>query len=150
MGFADYLTRNHSGKPTPESEDNKKFGINTIHEMKHACLKHRIEPNNAVKLTGCHTYLLESKQIEQNDVTHDKQNTRSKEHAFCLYTLKNKLPLTAQNFVSLVNPQLIAITARQNPNRNTFEIQIKKRKRGPNKKYTIWTNTRPQINSQEI
>ena len=77
---------------------------------------------------------MERKQIEEKDFTHDKQNTLSKEHDFCLNTLKNKLPLTAQNFASFENPQLIAITARQNLSINTFEIQIKKRKRAPNKK----------------
>ena len=77
---------------------------------------------------------MEREQIEQNDVTHDKQNTRSKEHAFCLNTLKNKLTLTTPNFASFEKPQLMAITTRQNPYRNTFEIQIKKRKRAPNKK----------------
>ena len=60
MGFTDYLSRNPSGKPTPESEDFKKFVINTIHEIKHAWLKHIIEPTNTVKPTGYHNHLLES------------------------------------------------------------------------------------------
>ena len=48
-GFADYRSRNPSGKPTPESEDDEKFVINTIKEIKHAWLKHIIEPTNTVK-----------------------------------------------------------------------------------------------------
>ena len=48
MGFADYLSRNSSRKPSTESEDDEKFVIITINETKHEWLKHTIEPNNIV------------------------------------------------------------------------------------------------------
>ena len=155
MGFADYLSRNPSGKPSPESEHDEKFAKNTINEIKHSWLKHTMKPNNDVKPTGYHNQSVERKQIEQNDVTHDKEHTQSEQHSFCLNTAKSKSPLTAQNFNSLNNTQLIAITTRNNPNRNTFDIEIKKRKRAPNKKMSkteIHPSPliiHPQINSQE-
>ena len=44
IGFAYYLSRNSSGKPTTESdEDEELFVVNTIQEIKHALLKHLIE-----------------------------------------------------------------------------------------------------------
>ena len=134
MGFADYLSRNLSEKPSPESKDDEKFVTNTINEIKHARLKHTFKPNNNVKPTDYHNQSVERKQTEQNDVTHDKENTQREQHAFCFNAAKSKLPLTAQNFNSLNNTQLIAITTRNNPYRNTFDIEIKKRKRAPNKK----------------
>ena len=134
MGFADYLRRNPSGKPSPESEDDKKFVINIIHEIKHACLKHIIEPSDNVKPTGSHNQLAERKQLEHNDVTHAKENTLIEQHAFCINTAKNKSLITEQNSNLHNNTKLIAITTRNNPNRNTFEIKIKKRKGAPNKK----------------
>ena len=155
MGFADYLSRNPSWKPAPGSEDDEKIVINTTNEMKHPCLKHIIKPNNMVKQTGYHNQPVERKQIEQNDVTHDKEKTKSEQNAFCLNTAKNKSLLTAQNFNSLNNTKLIAFTTRNNPNRNTFVIEIKKRKRAPNKKYPNWIYIpaliiiHPQINKEE-
>ena len=133
MGFADYLSRNPSGKASPESEDDEKFVINTIQETKHARLKHTMKPSEIAKPTGNYNQLAESKQLEYNDVTHAKENTLSEQHAFCLNTAKNKLRSIEQNSNSL-NTKLIAITTRNNPNKNTFDIEIRKTKRAPNKK----------------
>ena len=129
MGFADYLSRNPSGKPSSESEDDQKFVINTIHEIKHI-----FKPSEIVKPTCNHSQLAERKQLEHNDVTHAKENTLIEQHAFCLNTAKNKSLITEQNSNSHNNTKLIAITTRNHPNRNTFDIKIKKRKRAPNKK----------------
>ena len=84
MGFADYLSRNPSGKLIPESVDDKKFVKIPIHEIKHAWLKHVIEPTNSVKSTGHYNHLLERKQTEQNDVTHNKQRSAVKSTLFAL------------------------------------------------------------------
>ena len=89
MGFVDYLSRNPSGKLSPESEDDEKFIINTIHEIKHVWLKDIIKPSDIVKSTGSHNQLAERKQLEHNDVTHAKENTLIEQHAFCLNTTKN-------------------------------------------------------------
>ena len=140
MGFADYLRRNPSGKASPESEDDEKYVINTIQEIKHAWLKHTIKQSELVKPTGISNQLAERKQLEHNDVTHAKANTLNEQHAFCLNTAKNKLHSIEQNLNSH-NSKLIAITTRNNPNKNTFDIEIRKRKRAPNKKLL-------QMNSQ--
>ena len=63
-----------------------------------------------------------------------KKFTLNEQHALCLNTDKNNLLLPDQYFNSINSTQLIAITTRRNPNRNTFDIEIKKRKRAPNKK----------------
>ena len=134
MGFEDYLSRNPSGKLSPESEDDEKFVINTIHEIKHAWLKHILNPSGIVKPTSNHNHSAERKQLEHSDVTHAKENTLNEQHAFCLNIAKNKSHLTERNFNSINHTQLIAITTRNNPNRYTFDIKNKKRKRDPNKK----------------
>ena len=134
MGFADYLSRNPSGKPSPESDDDKKIVINTIREIKHAWLKHIIKPSDIVRPTGSHNQLAERKQLEHNDVTHAKENTLIEQHAFFLNTAKKKSLITEQNSNTHNNTKLIPITTRNNPKRNTFEIKIKKRKRAPKKK----------------
>ena len=133
MGFAVYLSRNPSVKASPESEDDEKFVINTIQEIKHAWIKHTIKPSEIAKPTGNYNQLVERKQLEYNDVTHAKENTLSEQHVFCLNTAKNKLRIIEQNSNSL-NTKLIAITTRNNPNKNTFDIEIRKTKRAQNKK----------------
>ena len=131
MGFADYLSRNPSGKASSESEDEEK--INTNQEIKHAWLKHTINPSEIVKPTGNYNQWAERKQLERNDVTHAKANTLNEQHAFCLNTAKNKLHSIEQKLISHKS-KFIANTTRNNPNKNTFDIEIRKRKRAPNKK----------------
>ena len=111
MVFADYLCRNPSGKPTPENEDDEKFVINTMQEIKHAWLKHIIEPTGILKPSGKSIQSKDqsSPQNEQNDVIDNKQNTLTKEHAFCHNSLKNKSLRATQTFTPNGNSQLIAI-----------------------------------------
>ena len=66
MGFADYLSRNPSGKSKPENENDEKFVVNTIPEIKHAWLKHIIEPTGILKITG---KIIQSKDSTQNEQT---------------------------------------------------------------------------------
>ena len=94
LGFADYLSRYPSGKPSPDSEDDEKFVINTIHEKKHAWLKHIINPSGTEQPTGNHNHSTERKQLEHNDVTHAKENTVNEQHALCPNTVKNKSQLS--------------------------------------------------------
>ena len=110
MGFADFLSRNPSGKFSPESEEDEKFVINTINEIKHAWLKHLLNPSGIVKPTVNHNHSAESKQLEHNDVTYAKENTLNEQHTFCLNTAKNRSHLTEQNFNSFKNTQLFAIS----------------------------------------
>ena len=82
MGFADYLSRHPSGSPTPINEDDEKFVINLIEEIKHAVLKQNINPIGSNKRTGKFNQSESSVQNERNDVTHTKENTHTKESAF--------------------------------------------------------------------
>ena len=82
MGFADYISRHLSGPPSPTNEDDKKFVINTIQELKHAILKQNITPLGSIKTTGNFNQSESRTQIQQNDVTHDKLNTHTEESAF--------------------------------------------------------------------
>ena len=62
----------------------QKNDLNTIQEIKHLLLKHNTTPSGAIKLTGISNQLDKSTQQKQNDVTHTKQNTHTKEHALAL------------------------------------------------------------------
>ena len=83
MGFADYLSRNPSSAPSPINEDDEKFVINLIEEMKHAILKQIINSFGSNKPTGNSNQSESLTQNERNDVTHAKENTHTKESAFC-------------------------------------------------------------------
>ena len=52
MGFADYLRRNPSGAPSPINEDDEKFVINLIEEMKHKAEIHLVQKNQLVIQTN--------------------------------------------------------------------------------------------------
>ena len=134
MGFADYLSSHPSCPAAPTYEDDKKFVVHTIQEIKHAILKQNIAPFGASKPTGDYNQS-ESKNLnEQNDVTHTKQNTHTKESAFCHSKLINKSLYSLPNFTTQNYFQLIAITTCTNPNKNTFDVAINKRKLAPNTK----------------
>ena len=105
-------------------------------------MKHNITPSGVIQPTGNFNQSDNSTQNERNDVTHTKQKTHTIECAFCLSNLKNKLPRSFQNSKPQNISAVIAITTRQSPNKDTFDVQIKKRKRAPNKK-----NSQLDINS---
>ena len=144
MIFADYLSKTLSGNRAPESEDDKKFAVKTFHEIIHLLLKHNIESTGILKTSGNLEQSNDSTQNERNDATHTIHNTHREEHIFWLNLLKNKSLRTNQNFIPNNNSKLIAITTRQNRNRDTFDIQIKKRKRPPTKKQSKWIQLPPQ------
>ena len=83
MVFADYLSRHPSGPPVPTNEDDEKFVINIIQEIKDAILKQNITPLGSIKPTGNFNQSESNTENERNDVTHDKLNIRTKESAFC-------------------------------------------------------------------
>ena len=75
MGFADYLSRNPSGKPALENQDDKKFVKNT--KQKNLPLRHNIEPTEVIKLTGNYNQSNDSKQnIEMTSQTLNKKRSR--------------------------------------------------------------------------
>ena len=75
MGFADYLSRHPSGSPTPINEDDEKFVINLIEEIKHVILKQNITPLGSIKPTGNYNQSESTTQNERYDVTHTKEIT---------------------------------------------------------------------------
>ena len=148
MGFADYLSRNPSGAPSPINEDDEKFVINLIEEMKHAILKQSINSFGSNEPTGNSNQSESSTQNERNDVTHTKENTHTKESAFCHIKSKTKSPFS-HSLLTKIKPKIIAITTRARPKLNTFEIPIKKRFRGPNKKNSPMEIQTPNKNSRD-
>ena len=133
MGFTDFLSRHPSSTPTSVNEDDEKFVVNMIREIKHFVLKQNISPFGASKPTGNSNQSEINTQIEPNDVILAKENTHKIERAFFLSKLINKL-LRSLHSNSQNKPQHIAITTRQNRNKNTSDAQTKKRKGAPNKK----------------
>ena len=132
MGFADYLNRTPSSDAPPPSDNDKNFAINTIEEIKDALLRANIAPNGAINKN--------TEQKQSYDVTSTKHSHSNETTAF------RQLPHTKQSFSSLrkliYNSQfkhtrsiqnLVAITTRANPTKDTFKIPIQRRFRAPNK-----------------
>ena len=132
MGFADYLSRNPSSDAPPPSDKDKNFVINTIEEIKHALLRANIAPNGATNRN--------TEQKQSYDVTSTKHAHSNETTAF------RQLPHTKQSLSSLrklnYNSQikhtrsiqnLVAITTRAKPKKETFKIPIQRRFRAPNK-----------------
>ena len=129
MGFADYLSRNPSGDPIPPSEEDKNFVINDIDELKFTLIRNALAPNGAIKATNQNADI---KQV-RNDVISSKQNNNTAPNAFCLNSIEIKL-YSDSTYINSVNPNktsftdcanLVAITTRQNPLRDTFQVPKK-------------------------
>ena len=106
MGFADYISRNPSGKPTAEIEDEEKFVIKTMHEIKHAWLKHIIEPTTTVKPTGNYIHPLDVANKQNKMTSHTISKTGAEKNTLfalthskisCLVQLKILLLLKIHN-----------------------------------------------------
>ena len=150
MGFADYLSRNPSGvAPTPNIEDNN-FVINAIDEIKFNLIKNDLTPN------GVNAHSSDTKQVYINDVIYLNQTRSDQNNVFCLNTHRLQSHsfhpnlLAASNFNSQkfqinsansIIPEIVAITTRNNPNKETYSIPILKRPRAPNKKLQMETET---------
>ena len=70
MGLADYLSKYRLGVSTLENENDKKFVVDAIQEIKHLLLKHNVNPIGVIKPTGKLNQKSSSTQNELNDVTH--------------------------------------------------------------------------------
>ena len=130
MGFADYLSRNPSSDPPPPSDRDKNFVINTIEEIKHALLRNNLAPIGAINTT--------SHLSRNNDVINAKHSRANKNSALCHLPRYIQLPsslhkLNTQIKHSNSNKNLVAITTRANPTKDTFKVTIKRRPRAPNK-----------------
>ena len=149
MGFADYLSRNPTGEAIPPTEEDKNFVINTIEEFKLYITRNSLSPNGAnnsfspkgaIISTNQNT---DTKQVE-NDVINPKHTSNKTNNAFCLNTLTNQShinshSLNSNSIFKLINKNIVGITTRRNPKKDTFNIPIKRRFRAPNK------TTNPQM-----
>ena len=137
MGFADYLSRNPSDKaPKPNTKDNN-FVINTLDEITFNLIKIDLTPN------GANVYNADTKQDNLNDVisynqTHSDQNNAFSlnSHSFQSHPFQPHLltPSKLNQRKSVYNSEIVAITTRNNPNKDKYSIPIQKRFRAPNKK----------------
>ena len=86
MGFADYLSRNPSGAPSSTNEDDEKFVINLIEEMKHAILKQSINSFGSNKPTGNSN----QSELKMNEMTSSmlKKTHTQKKTLFAIVNLK--------------------------------------------------------------
>ena len=150
MGFTDYLSRNPSGlAPSPNTEDND-FVINAIEEIKFNVIKKDLTPN------GVNAHSLDAKQVYANDVIYRNQTHSDQNNAFSLNThrlqsnsfhsnvlISSKFnPQKVQTIsANSINPEIVAIATRNNPNKKTYSIPILKRPRAPNKKLQMETET---------
>ena len=146
MGFGDYLSRNPKGKaPDPNVEDNN-FIMKTINEITFSLIKNDLTLNEA---NACNPDI---KQINLNDIKTQNQPRRGQNNAFCPNTHKiqshsfnphsiNPTEFNSQkvnnSLVKLRESQLVAITTRNNPTKETYSISIQKRFRAPNKKPSL-------------
>ena len=136
MGFADYLSRNPTGKPPPPpTDEDKNFVINTINDITFALIKNSLAPN------GASVSKADKKQVNYNDVIIPLQKHGERKNASCLKQHRNQSLCLTTNSLSFAysnlnsfNSKLIAITTQKNPLKETFQIPIKKRFRAPNKK----------------
>ena len=135
MGFADYLSRNPSGKAPPPTEEDKNFVINTINELTFSLIKNNLAP------FGASVAKADKKQVKCNDVINPLQNHSERKNAFCLKQHRNQSLYITSNSTAFANSnlnshnsQLIAITTRKNRLKEIFQIPIKKRFRAPNTK----------------
>ena len=130
MGAADYLSRNPTGEASKPSEEDNNFVINTIDEKKFTLIRNALTPNGVTIPSNQNA---DTKQ-DKNDVINPNQNNNTTLSAFCLNSFNNK-SLTANlythnshSFNSTIssNKNRVAITTRQNPNKETYKIPIQK------------------------
>ena len=92
IGFADYLSRNHTGEAIPPTDEDKNFVINTIEEFKLFIIRTSLSPNGAnnsfypkgaINSTNQST----DTKLDENDVINPKHPSNKTNNAFCLNTL---------------------------------------------------------------
>ena len=145
MGFADYLSRKPTGEAFPPSDEHKnlKHKINTIEETKFFLLRNALTPNGANKSTNQNTDIKQGK----NDAIIPKRVSSKTNNAFCLNTRAVQSTFISQfpisNYTNSeitykpVNQNIVGITTRRNPTKDTFNIPIERRYRAQNKKHQM-------------
>ena len=105
--------------------------INVIDELKFTLIRNTLTPNGAIKATN---QKADIKQVS-NDVINSTQNINTAPNALCLNSIENKLH-SHSTYLNSLNPNkitstncsnLVAITTRQKPLHDTFQVPIRKR-----------------------
>ena len=116
MGFTDYFSKHPTSAALPVSKDDKNFVINLIDSFKF--MLKRADKNSSNRIAA---------NIQaQNDAIQTSERKQTKQTAFSQFCC------TKQSF--FINPLFVNVCTRKKTNFNTFEQQITKRPRGPNKK----------------
>ena len=115
MGFADYFSRHPTSAAIPISKNDENFVINLIDSFKFMLKRaDKISSNwNAANIPA------------HDDVIKTSERKRTKQNAF------SQFRSTKQS--RSINPLFVNLCTRNNPNINTFEQNIIKKFRGPNK-----------------
>ena len=143
MGFADYLSRNPTGEAIPPTDEDKNFVINTIEEFQLFITRNSLSPNGVSNLFSPKGAINSTNQntdtkLDENDVINPKHTSNKTNNAFCLNTLTNQSHINSHSLnpnsnFKLLNKNIVGITTRRNPNKDTFNIPIKRRFRAPKK-----------------
>ena len=116
MGFEDYFSRHPTSAALPVSKDDKNFVINLIDSFKF--MLKRADKNSSSRIAAITP--------AQNDAIQTSEQKQTKQIAF------SQFRSTKQSFS--INPLFVNVCKKNKPKINTFEQQITKRPRGPNKK----------------
>ena len=116
MGFADYFSKFPISAAIPMSKEDENFVINLIGSFK-------FMPKRADKISSNR---IATNIRAQNDVIKTSEQKQTKQHAFSHFRS------TKQSFS--INPLIVNVCTINKPNINTFEQQINKSFRGPNRK----------------
>ena len=117
---------------TSPSDRDKNFVINTIEEIKHALLRANIAPNGA---TNKNTEQKQSYDVTSTKHAHSNETTafRHSPHTKQSLSSLRKINYNSQIKHTRSIQNLVAITTRANPTKETFKIPIQRRFRAPNK-----------------
>ena len=116
MGFADYFSKHPTSTALPVSKDDKNFVINLIDSFKF--MLKRADKNSSNRIAA--------NIPAQNDAIQTSEQKQTKQTAFSQFCS------TKQSF--FINPLFVNVCTRNKTKFNTFEQQITKRPRNPNKK----------------
>ena len=144
LGFAYYLSRNPSCEAPPPSDKDENFVINTIEGIKHALLGVNIAPNGASNKNTeqKQSYdVISAKHAHSNETTTFRQLPRTKQSLSSLRKLNYNPQI--KHTKSIQN--LVAITTRANPTKDTFKIPIQRRFRAPNKNKIHMEQQQPNL-----
>ena len=116
----------------PPQKKDKNFVVNTVEEIKHALLQVNIAPNGA---TNKNTEQKQSYDVTGTKHAHSNETTAFRQLPHTKQSLSSLRKLNCKSQIKHTNKieNLVAITTRANPTKDTFKIPMKRRFRAPNK-----------------